>query len=232
MIELSHVAGGYEGKRVLEDVNLRIYEKDFVGIIGPNGGGKTTLVKIIMGLLKPMSGNVGFCLHGKKMDKISMGYLPQCNSIDRKFPISVYEVVLSGLDGQKPLFRPFSAAQHMQVRHTISRMGLEGMERHAIGKLSGGQLQRALLGRAMVSNPQVLILDEPNTYIDKRFEIKLYSLLEEINRECAVILVSHDMTTVLRHTKSLAYVNGSLHYYPETKKVSPEELEEHLTGVL
>ncbi len=232
LIELSHVSGGYEGKKVLYDISLRIFERDFLGIVGPNGGGKTTLVKIIMGLLKPQSGSITFCLNGEKENGISMGYLPQCSSIDRKFPISVYDVILSGLGGKKSVFRRFSSEQHEQVRHTISRMGLEGLERHAIGKLSGGQLQRVLLGRALVSSPKVLILDEPNAYIDRRFEAKLYPLLEEVNRECAVILVSHDMTAVLRHTKSVAYVNGTLHYYPETGKLTPEKLEENLTGVL
>ena len=109
---------------------------------------------------------------------------------------------------------------------TLKYGGLEGLESRAIGELSGGQLQRALLGRALVSNPEVVILDEPNTYIDKRFEAKLYSLLEEINKERAIILVSHDIGTVLQNVKTIACVNETLDYHPDTE-VPTEWLEEH-----
>ena len=192
IIQLNHICAAYERKKVLEDINLTVYEKDFLGVIGPNGGGKTTLIKIILGLLHPISG----------------------------------DVVLSGLNRQKALLRSFTAQQHEQVKNVIARMGLEGLEKRAIGELSGGQLQRALLGRALVSDPQVVILDEPNTYIDKRFEAKLYSLLEEINKERAIILVSHDIGTVLQNVKSIACVNGTLDYHPDTE-IPAEWLEEH-----
>lgn len=230
LIRLSHLTGGYEGKTVLRDVSLEIYPDDFIGVIGPNGGGKTTLVKMMLGLLKPMSGEIMFFRQGERTDGISIGYLPQYSTIDRKFPISVYETVLSGLNRQKPLFRPFTPEQHEQVRRTIVRMGLEGLERRAIGQLSGGQMQRALLGRALVSDPQVLILDEPDTYIDRLFAQRLYALLEEINRERAIILVSHNISTVMRHAKSIACVDRTLHYCPDTH-IPPEWLEEHLTAI-
>lgn len=154
-----------------------------------------------------------------------MGYLPQYNSIDKKFPISVYEVVLSDSANRNHCCTAIPE-QHEQVRRIISRMGLEGLEGRAIGELSGGQLQRALLGRALVSNQEVVILDEPNTYIDKRFEAKLYSLLEEINKERAIILVSHDIGTVLQNVKTIACVNETLDYHPDTE-VPTEWLEEH-----
>lgn len=224
IIELNGICAAYDQKQVLEDVNLTVYEKDFLGIIGPNGGGKTTLMKVILGLLPPTAGTINFYHHGNKCMDITMGYLPQYNSIDKKFPISVYEVVLSGLNKQKSLFLSFTKEQHRKVQEVIAKMGLEGLEDRAIGQLSGGQLQRALLGRALVSDPEVIILDEPNTYIDKRFEAKLYSLLEEINKERAIILVSHDIGTVLQNVKSIACVNGELDYHPDTE-VSAEWLE-------
>ena len=155
-----------------------------------------------------------------------MGYLPQYSSIDRKFPITVEEVILSGLSSQKPLASRFNTRHREKARHVIARMGLEGMEQRAIGALSGGQLQRALLGRAIISDPQVVILDEPSTYIDKRFEARLYELLTEINEECAIILVSHDIGTVLQQVKSIACVNETLDYHPDTE-VPTEWLEEH-----
>lgn len=188
IIQLTDISASYDEKTVLSHVNLTVYERDFLGVIGPNGGGKTTLIKIILGLLKPASGSVRFYKNEKEVPEIAMGYLPQYNSIDKKFPISVYEVVLSGLNKQKSLFHRYTPEQRELVSRIIARMGLEGLESRAIGELSGGQLQRALLGRALVSNPEVVILDEPNTYIDKRFEAKLYSLLEEINKERAIIL--------------------------------------------
>ncbi len=226
VIQLSDISAAYDDKKVLSQVNLSVYERDFLGIIGPNGGGKTTLIKLILGLLKPTSGSIRFFKDGREVSEITMGYLPQYNSIDKKFPISIYEVVLSGLSKEKSLFRKYTPEQHEQVRRIIARMGLEGMEQRAIGELSGGQLQRALLGRALVSNPEVVILDEPNTYIDKRFEAKLYSLLEEINRERAIILVSHDIGTVLKNVKTIACVNETLDYHPDTE-VPTEWLEEH-----
>ena len=196
IIEIKNLSAGYDGRTVLHDVNLSIYERDFLGIIGPNGGGKTTLIKCILGLLKPTGGEIIFHTPEKASTKTTstfLGYLPQYNSIDRKFPISVEEVILSGLSIQKSLTSRFTPEQKEKGKQIISRMGLEGLEHRSIGQLSGGQLQRALLGRAIISDPAVLILDEPSTYIDKRFEARLYELLAEINKECAIILVSHDI---------------------------------------
>ena len=124
------------------------------------------------------------------------------------------EVVTSGLASEKPLFRSYSASQKQRVEEVLGKMGLEDLANRAIGELSGGQLQRVLLGRSIVSRPQVLILDEPNSYVDKRFESHFYNLLDEINKESAVILVSHDIGTVLAMVKNIACVNETLHYHP------------------
>lgn len=222
LIEIKNLSAGYDGNVVLRDINLTVYEHDFLGIIGPNGGGKTTLIKCILGLLKPYKGEIHFQTTNNQ--PLITGYLPQYTSIDKKFPITVEEVVLSGLSCQKSLISRFNKEHHAKAFHIIQRMGLEGMEKRAIGALSGGQLQRALLGRAIISDPQVLILDEPSTYIDKRFEARLYELLSEINKECAIILVSHDIGTVLQQVKSIACVNETLDYHPDTG-ISEEWLE-------
>lgn len=223
IIEINNLSAGYDGRTVLRDVNLTIYDRDFLGIIGPNGGGKTTLIKCILGLLKPTAGEIiftpppsGSSQSPASGSRLTMGYLPQYSSIDRKFPITVEEVILSGLSSKKSLTSRFTAGQREKARAVISRMGLEGMENRAIGALSGGQLQRALLGRAIISDPQLVILDEPSTYIDKRFEARLYELLAEINKDCAIILVSHDIGTVLQQVKSIACVNETLDYHPDT----------------
>ena len=212
IIEIKNLSAGYDGRTVLHDVNLNVYERDFLGIIGPNGGGKTTLIKCILGLLKPTGGEIILHIPATKGSDIqpSLGYLPQYSTIDKKFPISVEEVILSGLSIQKSLTSRFTSEQKEKGKQIISRMGLEGLEHRSIGQLSGGQLQRALLGRAIISDPAVLILDEPSTYIDKRFEARLYELLAEI--------------TVLQQVKSIACVNETLDYHPDTG-VTTEWLE-------
>ena len=217
IIEIKNLSAGYDGRTVLRDVNLTVYERDFLGIIGPNGGGKTTLIKCILGLLKPYGGEI-------IIREPAIGYLPQYTTIDKKFPITVEEVVLSGLSSRKSLTARFTAEQRRKAGEVIRRMGLEGMEQRAIGTLSGGQLQRALLGRAVIADPTVLILDEPSTYIDKHYEARLYELLADINKQCAIILVSHDIGTVLQQVKSIACVNETLDYHPDTG-ISEEWLE-------
>lgn len=226
LITLRNVSAAYEEKQVLSDVTLTVYEDDFLGVIGPNGGGKTTLIKLILGLIKPASGEITFYRNGEPIQHLNMGYLPQYNVIDKKFPISVYETVLSGLSKEKGLFHSFKQEHHDLVKQTIKRVGLNGLEKRAIGELSGGQIQRALLGRAIVSQPDILILDEPNTYLDRGFEMQLYRLLSDINKECAIILVSHDIGTVLQNVRSIACVNETLDYHPDTE-VSEKWLEEH-----
>ena len=210
LIELTHVTAGYERKTVLRDVSLTVYERDFLGIIGPNGGGKTTLLRVILGLLAPQAGEV--C----RKEGLKIGYLPQMSQIDRRFPISVYEVIASGLAAEKPRFRGYNAAQRQRIKEVARQMGLEELVHRSVAELSGGQLQRVLLGRSIVSRPEVLILDEPNSYVDKRFESKFYQLLEEINHESAVVLVSHDIGTVLSMVKNIACVNETLHYHAGT----------------
>ena len=243
LIEIKNLSAGYDSRTVLRNVNLTVYDRDFLGIIGPNGGGKTTLIKCILGLLKPTTGEILYRVTTASNNnpafldnsatnsqfstlnsQFSMGYLPQYNSIDRKFPITVEEVILSGLSSQKSLISRFTATHREKARQVIARMGLEGLEKLAIGASSGGQLQPALLGRAIISDPALVVLDEPSTYIDKRFEARLYELLAEINHDCAIILVSHDIGTVLQQVKSIACVNETLDYHPDTG-VSEEWLE-------
>lgn len=215
-IELNRITAGYPNKVVLRDISLQVWEDDFLGIIGPNGGGKTTLLKLILGLLSPSSGSICFYDREQRVDALRIGYLPQMNVIDKRFPIAVREVIASGLAAQKPRFRNFNTAQQERIDQVVEQMGLEELIARPIGELSGGQLQRVLLGRSIVSRPQVLILDEPNSYVDKRFESRFYQLLEEINRESAIILVSHDIGTVLAMVKNIACVNETLHYHPGT----------------
>ncbi len=227
ILELKNISAAYDKKTVLTDVSLTVCENDFLGIIGPNGGGKTTLIRIILRLLKPASGTLRFFKNGQPSDTIKAGYLPQYNRIDKAFPISVREVVRSGLCGEKGLFRRYTDEQNERVDHIVHDMGLDGLEHCAIGQLSGGQMQRALLGRAVISKPDLVILDEPDTYLDKRFEAKLYEILETLNHRCAIILASHDIGGILRSVKSIACVDHTLDYHPDTE-ISAEWIDRHL----
>lgn len=230
ILELKNITVQYElNTPVLDNVNLTVYKNDYLGIIGPNGGGKTTLLKTILGLLKPNSGSITFYKDNKPVNKINIGYLPQINQIDKKFPISVFDVILSGLTPERKLFSYYSKEQKERALATANKMGLQALIDRPIGNLSGGQLQRVLLGRAIVDSPDLLILDEPNSYVDKRFESDFYKILEDINKETAIILVSHDIGTVISSVHNIACVNEGLHYHAGTN-ITTEWLEQTYTS--
>lgn len=221
LIKIENLAVGYDKTPVLEDVNLEIFERDFIGVIGPNGGGKTTLLKAILGLLKPHTGKIIFRkdIGGRKKP---IGYLPQVRHIDRKFPITVYDVVRSGsLMRQK---NADSTLLRQKINDLLDETGIYNIRNKAIGELSGGQMQRVFLCRALISNPKILILDEPDTFVDNRFEGELYNRLSQLNKEIAIILVSHDLGTISSYVKTIACVNGDLHYHP-SNKITQEQLD-------
>lgn len=212
LVELKSVSAGYGNLVVLKDVVFKIMETDFIGVIGPNGGGKTTLLKIILGQLKPFSGSVEY--YGKlKIENLSIGYLPQFADVDKKFPITVKEVILSGYLSKKKLFKKFLKKDKLNTEKLLERLEIQNLRNNNISDLSGGELQRVLLGRAIVSNPKLLILDEPNTFVDNKFEHDLYNLLSELNNDMAIIMVSHDIGTISSYIKSIACVNKTLHHH-------------------
>ncbi|MBN1338694.1 MAG: ABC transporter ATP-binding protein [Bacteroidales bacterium] len=222
LVELIHVYAGYGSEVVLKNVNLDIFENDFIGVIGPNGGGKTTLVKVITGLLKPQKGTVKTYL-GEGGSVQPIGYLPQGSFTDKNFPISVGEVVLSGLTTKKSLTGRYSGNDLTLAVEVMEKMGISHLKKKAVGEISGGQRQRVMLARAIISNPGLLILDEPNTYVDNKFEGELYELLRVLNREMAIIIVSHDLGTISTYIKSIACVNVDMHYH-KSNIISEEQL--------
>ena len=229
LIKLSNLTVSYDGTIALQNATLTIYERDFLGVIGPNGGGKTTLVKALLGLLRPQNGTITYYrADGQPVPTLNIGYLPQYSSFDFRFPITVREVVSAGLLTGKSLFYRPSRTDRQQVDHILSLMELDTLANHSIAELSGGQRQRVLMARALIGSPQLLILDEPSTYIDTDSQEQLYRMLRTINETCAVLLVSHDMGAVFQTVRNIACVNRTLHYHPANEPA--EHWFEHEMG--
>jgi len=222
LIEVKNVTAGYGHTIILRNINLEIKPNDFLGIIGPNGGGKTTLLKLLLGQIKPFSGEVINKLSATK-DRGTIGYLPQVHTIDKTFPITVLEVVLSGLMGQKNLKIRFTKEDKQKAENLLHKTNTFDYRHKTIDELSGGQLQRVFLCRALISDPQVLILDEPNTFVDSQFENELYNLLREMNERMAIVMVSHDLGTITSYVKTIACVNRNLNYH-NSNIISEEQL--------
>lgn len=219
LLQIRDLSAGYQGKPVLSSVSLDVRENDFIGIIGPNGGGKTTLLKVLMGLMKPLKGTIEYSFR-----RSAIGYLPQGNQLDERFPITVKEVVSSGLNSSIRRSTGIKKSRKEQMDRALHRTGLEALKNRAVGELSGGELQRTLLARAIVSSPKLLVLDEPDTHVDNRFEMELYQLLKELNQNMAILLVSHDLGTISPYIKSIACVNRDLHYHP-SNEINEEQLK-------
>lgn len=212
LLELKEISSGYEGNTIIKDINLKLYDRDFIAVIGPNGGGKTTLIKTIVGLITPSKGQIEWHTKGDSSHS-TFGYLPQINQIDRSFPISVLDVVLSGKINKNRLINNSSSKDKEEAISLLKEMGVDAFANQNIGKLSGGQLQRVFLCRSLISKPQLLILDEPNTYVDTIFEQELYEKLSNLNKKMAILMVSHDIGTVTRYVKKVACVNKTLHFH-------------------
>lgn len=193
IIELRHVGMEWGNRVALSDVSLSVDRGDFVAITGPNGGGKTTLLRIILKLLRPSSGEVLYFSDGRPVDRLPIGYLPQKSQIDTRFPITVDEVIASGLLGLRNVGKE---EQRSRVEDVLELTGLTSHRDQAIGNLSGGQLQRTLLGRTLISRPSVLVLDEPLSYVDKRFEHRIYEIVADLASKTTILLVSHEMSAI------------------------------------
>lgn len=211
LLRLRDLSAGYDTKPVLKGISLEVKQGDFVGVIGPNGGGKTTLLKVILGLLPLWSGSIWYAPNLTQNGHMRIGYLPQDPGLDMQFPVRVKDVVLTGLmQRSRSLLWQGKETKAMQA---LKKVGMQDSSGRSFGSLSGGQRQKVLLARAIADQPALLILDEPDTFTDQRFEQDLYSLLRELNEEMAIIMVSHDLGMISSHVKTIACVNGGLHYH-------------------
>jgi zinc transport system ATP-binding protein len=223
LLDIRSLSAGYESNIVLRDIDFSVSEKDFIGVIGPNGGGKTTLLKVILGQIKPISGSIVFNEGFLKKNKI--GYLPQMSAGDNSFPVTVMDVVLSGLMIHKSVVAIITSEDRKKAENIIMELGLRDIRRSPLNELSGGQLQRVFLGRAIIGSPALLLLDEPDNFVDATFESDFYQKLHDLNERMAILMVSHDVGTISSHVKSFACVNRKLHYHP-----SPEITNEQLSS--
>ena len=224
VVKLEDVWVQYNGVPVLEGINLAIEQDDFLGIIGPNGGGKTTLLKVILGLISPGRGKVSVLGKPPEKSRSKIGYVPQHNLFDRDFPISVRDVVLMGRYGKSGLFRRYNSEDRRATQDALQTVGMLNCKDRQMGKLSGGELQRIFIARALVAEPKLLLLDEPTASVDPAMQTEFYELLEKLKKRMAIVLVSHDISAVSIYVDKLACLNRQLHYHG-SKEITPEILE-------
>ncbi|MDI6730641.1 MAG: ABC transporter ATP-binding protein [Candidatus Altarchaeum sp.] len=226
ILEFKNVSLSLDGQTILEDINFTLKEKEFLTIIGPNGGGKTTILKIILGLIKPTKGIVNVFrtnpCNSPSTGKF-IGYLPQHIQSDLKFPINVFDVVLIGR--YNGLFKRYFKEDKQKVIETLKITGMENLKDRQIGKLSVGQMQRVFLARALVKDPKLLLLDEPTASADPEMQQSFYKLIKVLNEKMAIVIVTHDISAVLQYGKSVACVNRKLYYHGE-KEGTIEKLQE------
>jgi len=221
LFEMQSLSASYGDYPVLEDINFAVHENDYIGVIGPNGGGKTTLLKIILGLIKPVSGKLIF--NANVINSNIIGYLPQISTGDINYPVNVLDIVLSGMMIHKSAFSRMTASDKTKAEEIIESLGLSSFSKTPLNELSGGQLQRVFLGRAIIGNPKLLLLDEPGNFVDSSFENDFYEHLHELNKRMAILMVSHDVGAISSYIKSFACVNRRLHYH-QSHEITNEDM--------
>ncbi|NMD71871.1 metal ABC transporter ATP-binding protein [Bacillus sp. DNRA2] len=231
IVNIQHVSYRYEKENVLEDISLSIYKGAFLGIVGPNGSGKSTLLKLILGLIKPQLGEIQ--LFGEQINRFKdwhkIGYVSQkANSFNTGFPATIFEVVASGLTKKIGMFRRLSKQDREKVISAIRMVGMEAFLRQNIGELSGGQQQRIFIARALVSEPEMLILDEPTVGVDAKNVASFYELLNQLNKEQGItmLMVTHDIGAISDKVTHVACLNKNLHFHGNTREFEQLKLGE------
>jgi len=224
IVRLTNVRVDYEDIPALEDINLSILPHDFLGIIGPNGGGKSTLLKLLLGLIKPVSGSVAVFGKSPAQVRRRIGYVPQHPAFDRDFPASVWDVTLMGRYNNAGLFHRYGQVDKTAAERALARVGMLEFQRKQIGRLSGGQQQRVFVARALVAEPELLLLDEPTSSLDTTMQTEFYELLAELKKSLTIVMASHDISAISVYVDKIACLNRQL-YYHGSKEITPEILE-------
>ncbi|MBP7770147.1 MAG: metal ABC transporter ATP-binding protein [Aliarcobacter sp.] len=208
LIKISDLFYKYSKTDVLENINLSIKENDFLAIIGPNGGGKSTLLKLILGLLTPQNGKIE-----KKIQNNQIGYVPQNTNLNIDFPITALEIVLMGHISSKKKILGYSKEDIACAMDSLAQVSMDRYANNKIGDLSGGQRQRVFIARALCSNPKIMLLDEPTASIDVKGQREIYELLKELNKSICIVVVSHDISVLLNYAKNVAHINKNIVYH-------------------
>jgi len=211
---------------VLDDINLELVAGDFLGLIGPNGGGKSTLLKAILGLIKPDRGSIALFGLPPAQARSRVGYMPQKTVFDRSFPVNVLDVVLMGRYSRRGLMHRYDSVDRQAALKALEAVGMQDRAMREIGALSGGEQQRVFVARSLVSDPELLLLDEPTAGVDSAQQTEFYDLLCHLNRDLriAIVLVSHDVTAISKYVNKIACLNQRL-YYHDSKELSNDDIE-------
>lgn len=225
MIKIQELSYKIQNKTILENITLEIKQGEFAAILGPNGAGKTTLLKIIIGLIRDYRGTV--FIEGRPnrqwLKENTIGYLPQGENYEADFPATAMDITLMGFAGEKGLFRSFSSSDRKRARDYLNQVGLSGKEEQYISSLSGGEFQRVLLARALMSESDVLFLDEPEASLDTESVKGFFHLLHDLNQQGkTVIVISHDLHILTQHTSFLICLNKKLHFHDKTELLNAE----------
>jgi zinc transport system ATP-binding protein len=216
VIEINKVNVYYKNICALENINFTVEEKEFLAILGPNGGGKSTLLKLILGLVEKSSGTIKINGEDPKKNKSKVGYVPQFTKFNKKFPISVEEVVLMGrLKSNISFFHKYTKQDKEKVVDIMKELNIFHLKNRQIGELSGGQLQKVLIARALFMNPRILLLDEPTASLDGAAKTQIYALLKKLNEKITIIIVTHDYGVVNSYVKNILCLNRKLYYHGE-----------------
>lgn len=229
VIQIENVSFRYDKPQVLDNVSLDIKQGEFIGIVGPNGGGKSTLLKLILGFLTPNKGRIRIFGKPPEKGRSEIGYVAQYANFEKNFPITVLDTVLMGRTNAKSFLWNYSSEDIELAEHALRKTEIEDLKNRILNTLSGGQLQRVLIARALVGDPRILILDEPTSNVDSRMEEDIFDLLEKLNEKSTIIVVSHDIGFISEYVNRVACLNQTLICH-ETAAISGKTIEELYGG--
>ena len=197
LIEIENITVNYDHIEAINNLSLTVEKGDFIAIVGPNGGGKSTLIKAVLGLVKPKSGCVCYKCNNKGERDVKIGYVPQVSEINRRFPITVKEAVLTAsLPEKVSLFHRYKKADYEAVDKVLEQVGLENHKDRQMDELSGGEFKKVLIARSLVTNPDILLLDEPNAMVDQKSQIQILELLKELSKTVTIMIVTHKLNQI------------------------------------